>query len=144
MSIYPTPLLILLLTMTLPMIGGEAAAPAQPPLARNLMTAAEALAPLFNGQPVGIIATRPTIDGDTALTANATYLAKATTAALLRAGIRGLDAEDGHLLTVTYPKGWTAATARAERGFAATLLKLRSRILGGSARGRNDCRSDVL
>ena len=96
MSTNSVTLIILLMGIALPMIGGEATAPAQLPLARNLMTAAEALAPVFNGQPVGIIATRPTIDGDTALTANATYLAKATTAALLRAGLRGFDAEDGH------------------------------------------------
>ena len=105
MSIYPTRLLILLLSMVLSLSAGEAAVPTQPPLARNLMTAAEALAPVFNGQPVAILATRPTIDGDAPLTAHAAYLAKATTAALLRAGVRGLDAEDGHPLTVAYPKG---------------------------------------
>ncbi len=105
MSIQPAPLLFLLLAMSPSMPGSETAAPTQLPLARNLMTAADALAPLFNGQPVGIIATRPTIDGDATLTTNAAYLAKATTAALLRAGIRGMDAEDGHPLTVTYPKG---------------------------------------
>lgn len=105
MSTNPYPLLVMLLAMSMPLSAGDAAAPAQPPLARNLMTAAEALAPVFNGQPVAIIATRPTVDGDAALTGHATYLAKATTAALLRAGIRGMDAEDGHPLTVAYPKG---------------------------------------
>lgn len=102
-------ILALLLAAMLPMAGGEISAQAQSPLARNLLTAAEALVPLFNGQPVGIIATRPTIDGDVALSATAAYLAKMTTAALLRAGIRGMDAEEGHPLTVAYAKGKLAS-----------------------------------
>jgi hypothetical protein len=104
MTIRPV-IALLLFASALPSSGGDVAAPTQPPLARNLMTAAEALAPAFNGQPVAIIATRPASDGDAVLAAQATYLAKATTAALLRAGIRGLDAEDGHPLTVAYQKG---------------------------------------
>jgi hypothetical protein len=71
----------------------------------NLLVAGEAVEKLINGQPLAIIATRSATDADPVNQEQANYLAKQTMAALLRAGIRGMDAEIGHPLTVTYNKG---------------------------------------
>jgi hypothetical protein len=77
----------------------------KPGLKNFLLVASQAIEKLINGQPLAIIATRSATDEDPASQEQAAYLAKQSQAALLRAGIRGLDAEFGHPLSVTYKKG---------------------------------------
>jgi hypothetical protein len=81
---------------------GEAAE--KPGLKNHLQVAGEAIEKLVAGQPLAIIATRSATDLDPAALEQSIYVAQQTMAALLRAGIRGMDAEVGHPLTITYHK----------------------------------------